>query len=412
MINKAWLWCVVLFLASCQEGKQINNGDILGLWKIEVGIAEEDKKIPFFLELIEVDEQLKAAVWNGDEQIVHDSIRFNGDTLVVESPYFNSSLELTFEGNNVTGFFVDYSRKEYKMPLTGKYNLSQRFRYSGPLETKIDGKWQVVFSPNTADAYSAIGLFETDPNSMKGTFITETGDYRFLEGGFAGNQLQLSTFDGAHAFLFEASLKSDTLKGWFYSGKHWKEPFVAWKNDEPTLISPYEMTELVDAEKTVSFEFQSIDGEVVSSEDSVYANRPMLIQIMGSWCPNCMDEMLFLANNKAYIEDLGVQVVALSFERLHFEKAQIPLQKLRDHLNVFYPILYAGEAKKSEAIKSVPWLKQIKSYPTLIYVLPNKKVFKIHTGFYGPSTKSYYEVQSKEMFDDLKQLSKLSATIQ
>ena len=126
--------------------KRVNRlitATFLGCGRLRLVFAEEDKKIPFFLELIEVDEQLKAAVWNGDEQIVHDSIRFNGDTLVAESPYFNSSLELTFAGNNVTGFFVDYSRKEYKMPLTGKYNLSQRFRYSGPLETKIDGKWEV-----------------------------------------------------------------------------------------------------------------------------------------------------------------------------------------------------------------------------------------------------------------------------
>ena len=407
-----WPWIVVLFLASCQEAKQFNSADICGLWKIEVGITEADKQIPFFLEFIEVDEHLKASVWNGDEQIVHDSIHIVGDTVVVESPYFNSTLELVFEGNTVTGYFIDYSRQDYKMPLTGKYNLLQRFRHSGPLETAVDGKWQVVFSPNSEDAYNAIGLFETDNNSMKGTFITETGDYRFLEGGFAGNQLQLSTFDGAHAFLFEAALNKDTLKGWFYSGKTWKEPFVARKDEEPTLISPYQMTEMVDAEKTVSFDFQSIDGGVVSSSDSTYANRPMLIQIMGSWCPNCMDEMLFLAKNKSLIEDLGIQVVALSFERLNFEKAQKPLQKLRDHLNVFYPILYAGEAKKSEALKSVPWLKQIKSYPTLIYVLPNKQVYKIHTGFYGPSTKSYYEKQSKEMFDDLRQLSKLSATTQ
>ena len=87
------------------------------------------------------------------------------------------------------------------------------------------------FSPNTPEEYKAIGLFTTDQNSMKGTFITETGDYRFLEGGFALNELKLSTFDGAHAFLFEADLKNDTLYGEFFSGKHYSEKFIAWRND-------------------------------------------------------------------------------------------------------------------------------------------------------------------------------------
>ena len=65
-------------------------------------------------------------------------------------------------------------------------------------------------------------------------------------------------------------------------------------------------------------------------------------------------------------------------------------------------------ANKKEATKSIPWIEDIKSYPTLLFVLPNKKVFKIHTGFYGPGTKDYYRKQSSEMLDDIKQLSILS----
>lgn len=55
--------------------------------------------------------------------------------------------------------------------------------------------------------------------------MTETGDYRYLEGVVNGNQLQLSTFDGAHAFLFTGTVTDSTINGHFYSGNHWKEPF-------------------------------------------------------------------------------------------------------------------------------------------------------------------------------------------
>ncbi|MFT5512595.1 MAG: thiol-disulfide isomerase/thioredoxin [Bacteroidia bacterium] len=406
-----WLWLVIVTCSACGGNTSFQNSNILGLWKMELAADDDSTSIPFFIEFIEIDSVLKAAIWNGEEQIIHESIQFKQDSLWIESPFFNSTLVIGFNKNVAGGYWVDYSRESYRMPLIGKYNLSQRFRFQGPLENTIDGKWQVTFSPNTEDAYSAIGLFETDDNSMKGTFITETGDYRFLEGGFATSQLKLSTFDGSHAFLFEADLLNDTLRGQFYSGKHWNEPFIAWRNKNPVLTDPYQMTTLVDQSKPISFAFKDMEGNLVTSEDSVYHEKPMLVQIIGSWCPNCMDELAFLVQNQTAIKELGIEIVGLSFERLEYNEATGPLKKLKKNLGIEYPILYGGKANKKDAAKEIPWIKDIKSYPTLLFVLPNKKVFKIHTGFYGPGTKEYYIQQSSELLDDMKQLSKLSNAI-
>lgn len=397
-------WCI----CSCTKKEPLKYSDIKGLWKLELNIGSDEKTIPFFLEIIEINNQVKAAVWNGDEKIQHDHVTLRNDSVFIESPYFNSTLTLLFNRNLVSGIWQDKSREEYVMTVTGKYNLTQRFKFDGPLETNVDGKWEVRFSPNTPEEYKAIGLFTTDQNSMKGTFITETGDYRFLEGGFALNELKLSTFDGAHAFLFEADLKNDTLYGEFFSGKHYSEKFIAWRNDSAALMSPYKMTELVDPTQPISFSFKDLNGKVVSIDDSTYLNKPMLVQLSGSWCPNCMDESAFLVENKAFIAEKGVEVVALSFERLPYDDAVKPLLKLKESLGIEYPVLYAGMAKKLEATKEIPWLKEIKSYPTLLFVMPNKQVFKFHTGFYGPGTGPYYKKQSSELLDDITLLAKMS----
>ncbi|MFT5723071.1 MAG: thiol-disulfide isomerase/thioredoxin [Bacteroidia bacterium] len=410
MNYKAILFLFISFGLSCNKKEPLQSRDIIGLWKIELDIDQE-RTIPFFLEIIDQQGKMSCAIWNGNEKIEHKTVDICQDSLIVNSPYFNSTMYMRFNKNVVTGHWVDHSREAYKMPLHGKYNLSQRFKFKGLLEHKIDGKWAVKFSPDTEDAYDAIGLFSTDSNSMKGTFITETGDYRYLEGGFATNELKLSTFDGAHAFLFEAELSNDTLRGWFYSGKNWKEPFIAWRNDSATLINPYDMTELVDKSKPISFAFKDLDGNIVSLEDSVYQDKPVLVQIMGSWCPNCMDESAFLAKNAGYIKENDVEIIALSFERLDYESALKPLQKIKNNLGLNYLILYAGHANKKEATLAIPWLKEIKSYPTLLYVLPDKRVFKIHTGFYGPGTGNYFDIQSKEMLEDIKNLGDLSKAI-
>ena len=112
-------------------------------------------------------------------------------------------------------------------------------------------------------------------------------------------------------------------------------------------MSPYKMTELVDPTQPISFSFKDLNGKVVSIDDSTYLNKPMLVQLSGSWCPNCMDESAFLVENKAFIAEKGVEVVALSFERLPYDDAVKPLLKLKESLGIEYPVLYAGMAKKT-----------------------------------------------------------------
>jgi hypothetical protein len=56
---------------------------------------------------------------------------------------------------------------------------------------------------------------------VNGTFLTETGDYRYLEGMMHNGKLYLSCFDGSHAFLFIAENNgTEITKGDFYSGLH------------------------------------------------------------------------------------------------------------------------------------------------------------------------------------------------
>lgn len=397
---------MVLTLFGC--GKDQQQEDPVGLWRIELQLEEEDKQIPFFLEIIPQGDSLVAAVWNGKETIVHNDVNVLGDSIRINSPYFNSALMLRQKENKLTGYWQDFSRDNYRIPLVGKYNLTQRFQFGGLLNEDADGKWEVRFSPGTEDEYKAIGLFETEENSMIGTFVTETGDYRFLEGGFGGETLKLSTFDGSHAFLFEANMVGDTLHGWFYSGTHWKEPFVAWRNDSVRLADPYTMTALKDPKMPIDFTLKDLDGSQVSLSDPKFTGKPVLLQIMGSWCPNCMDEAVFLSSHREWLEENGVEVVALSFERLPFEQARDPLLKLKENLGMDYPVLYAGKVGKQGVAEALPWLEGVKSYPTLVYVLPDRRVFRIHTGFYGPGTGGYFEKQSSEMLDDITKLVELS----
>src|SRR5581483_4586713 len=103
-----------------------------------------------------------------------------------------------------------------------------------------------TFSPGTKDSSKAIGVFKQKQQIVTGTFLTETGDYRYLDGVADGNELYLSCFDGAHAFLFKGTIDAKNfVTGTFYSGMHWEEKWVAKRNEKFELRDPFSLSKVV-----------------------------------------------------------------------------------------------------------------------------------------------------------------------
>lgn len=116
------------------------------------------------------------------------------------------------------------------------------------------------------------------------------------------------------------------------------------------------------------------------------------MQILGSWCPNCIDETAFLSD--FYNKQKGeVEVIGLAYERTRdFEKSKASLKGMLNRFNVKYPILITGyTADDGEPSKSLPMLNHIMAFPTTIILDKKGKVRKIHTGFSGPGSGRYYE---------------------
>lgn len=266
----------------------------------------------------------------------------------------------------------------------------------------IEGSWETVFSPKSEnDKYIAKGVFKQYANKVIGTFLTTTGDYRYLEGVLNNNQLQLSTFDGAHAFLFTAEVNDSTMTGMFYSGNHWKEPFVAKRNDNYQLPDANALTYLKEGYESVEFSFPDENGSIVTLNDDRFIGKVVLIQIMGTWCPNCLDESKFYAEYYKAKTNKDLEIVALAFEYVKTEeKAFNNIKRLKDGIGITYPILLAqyGSTSKVKAQEKLPMLNHVLSYPTTIFIDKKGVVRKIHTGFNGPATGGKY-IEFKEDFN-------------
>lgn len=380
----------LLFFANyLAQGAEIRTGIWRGTLKLN-----DSTELPFNFQI----KALSLEIINGDERIVVDEIQFKDqDSVIIKMPVFDSEFRVRMTGDSVmTGNWVNYARKNKNIiPFAATQGISSRF-ISKPTDyikaIDLSKNWEVTFSPNSADASKAVGVF-VQKEVILGTFLTETGDYRFLEGqqGFY-DKIQLSCFDGSHAFLFTGTVKGDSIvDGHFYSGSHWHEPWVAVRNDKFKLRDPDSLTYLKSGYTKLEFSFKDLNGKTVSLNDEKYKNKVVIVQLMGTWCPNCMDETKYFASVYNKYHEQGLEIIALAFERTDdFTKAVNNIQRSKNRFKAEYDFLITGKTGAQQASEALPMLNKVMAFPTTIYIDKKGVVRKIYTGFNGPATGDEY----------------------
>ena len=397
--------CLILILSCSDQAqshaylsgdeKQCNFLIPQGQWLGKLS-NNENKKIPFNFEV----KKDSIFIINSAERI-GARISIYKDSLRVKIPVFDSELRFIKTKAGLMGYWHNNTKTNQKLPFNAflnqkgeknRFNVGKSNTYS-----LFSGNWETTFSKGTKNEYKSLAIFYQEGEFATGTFITETGDYRYLQGNVCNDSIFLSCFDGAHAFLFEGSLIDNVIHGVFYSGLQWSEPWVSFKNDSFALANPYLLTQQV-ARERLEFTFPNIDGGNFSYPNKSLHNKVVIIQIFGSWCPNCVDETKFLAGLYNRYQYRGLEIIGLAFEspkKLSDKIARV--KDLKSHTGSKYEFLIAGSASKKEAKNVLPWLNEVSSFPTTIFVDKKGGVRKIHTGFYGPGTGEHYVKYTAEV---------------
>ncbi|WP_339653769.1 TlpA disulfide reductase family protein [uncultured Maribacter sp.] len=394
------LLIIFMLLVSCEEK---NRNPILkeGVWRVELDVMDF-QVLPFNLRVNKKkNSSYTMQIINAEEVIEIDEIVTNGDSIIIKTPVFEGYLAGTFTDKEIKGQFIKESLDRI-VPFKAIYGIEDRFDSETKKNNKdVSGIWETYFSPHSNEEYIGKGIFLQNKNRVTGTFRTTTGDYRYLDGIMDGDSLKLSAFDGAHAFLFTAKVTDSSMTGIFYSGNHFKEPFVSIRNDGYELPDPDSLTFINEGYDRLAFTFPESNGNMVSLNDDEYQNKVVIVQLMGTWCPNCLDESKFLVN---YLnENENLKVIGLAFESAKTkEKAFKGIERLKDRIGLTYPILLAqfGSVDKVEAQQKLPMLNHVLSFPTTIFIDKKGKVRKIHTGFNGPATGDKF-IEFKKNFNQL-----------
>lgn len=362
-------------------------------------------ELPFGLEVARDGGRHALYLENGTERLKVPEVAIEGDTLTARMPGFENHLTAKIDGSRLTGTLVLVKRggKEQRVPFAARHGVDYRFFDSAAAErADLSGRWAVTFAGEPGDAPSpGVAEFRQEKDIVTGTILTPTGDHRYLAGQVRGNELYLSTFDGAHAYLYVARLTpGGELRGTFWSGLAWREDFVAKRNEAASLDAAPATAMRRDAAR-LEFTFPDLDGKPVSLSDARFAGKVVVIALSGSWCPNCRDEAAFLEPWYERNRARGLEVLSLQFEHFgDFARAAEAVRLFREDLGISYPTLIAGVSDKDEASKKLPQLDHIYAFPTTIFVDRAGSVRHIHTGFAGPATGAHYE-KLVEDFDSL-----------
>jgi thiol-disulfide isomerase/thioredoxin len=365
--------------------------------------------LPFGLELAQENGKPVAFLLNGAERVRVDDATVAGTHLELKMPGYGNTIVADATPQGLSGDAVMLRRhgQRVQIPFVATFGRTERFpEGAAPSPAGVGGRWAVTFTSRDGAIEPAVAEFQQDGAKVSGTFLTPTGDHRFLEGRLSGDELLLSRFDGGSAFLYRARLTPEgTLSGNWWSGSWSVTDWTATRDENATLGENAPASTLKNPDALLAFTFPDLDGKPVSLDDRRFAGKVVIVSLGGSWCPNCHDEAKFL---QPYYRDLkaqGLEVVYLQFEHFDtFAEAVAENRRFVKQFGIEWPVLIAGISDKDDVLTKLPQLEKMVAYPTALFVDRKGKVRRIHTGFSGPATGAHYEEWRQEFETLVKQL--------
>jgi peroxiredoxin len=366
------------------------QGPVTGPWRGE--IDHIGGKLPF--NFLVKNNKLDIRMQNGSEIANLGDAYFRGDSLVIPFELYDSELVGTLKnGKSLEGFWQKKRNGKmlYRIPFQAQAGSTARFTPTKPASIQVSGKYSADFWSDETNHSPGVMILNQQGSKVTGTVLKTSGDYRFLQGNISGDSLLLSYFDGSGIMQFRSKLIGNQIEGQFFSGLAGKRNFKAIKDDQASLPDLKKLTFLKPGFDRINFSLPTPAGKTISLQDERYKNKVVVIELMGSWCPNCLDESRFLAPYYKKMKDQGVEVIGLAFEYSPELSISGPkIENFKKRIGVDYEILFAGQPNDETIAQVLPMLHKINGYPTTFILDKSGKVREIHTGFSGPGTGVYY----------------------
>lgn len=394
----AALFLAIVPVALAQS--QSKPESIAGTW--DATIKTNTSEIPFKFELAGAGSNVTGSFFNGEDKLSSTSGSFTNGALSLSWDYYGSKLEATVKDGVLDGTYSGAGRR--KNPVA----FHARRAAAGAPDTaiaapQVAGVWEI---PARSSKGESTWRFIVTQSGSKVTaaVLRIDGDTGAFTGSYQGDKFVLSHFDGARSGLMEIKPQADGTLAVLDEGN----PVIAIRPEvarakglpEPTDATKH--TGVKDPNAGFPFRFPDLTGKVVSSTDDRFKHKVVLVNITGSWCPNCHDEAPFLASLYKKYKDQGLEIVALSFEEADQLKDPVRLRAFIKKYGIEYTVLLGGEPNEANTKleQAVNW----NSWPTTFFVGRDGHVHGVHAGFPSNGSGELYKEAKQEFTAQVEQL--------
>jgi thiol-disulfide isomerase/thioredoxin len=390
---------------------QTKTAPPVGVWHgVIQGKAGE---VHFIVDLQEKGSALQATLVNGTDRQPFSSATYDNGVLTLRMDYYDGQLTLRLvspekmegEWSRQTSkgmVHIPVSLDPHQTPVANK-------PWTGP---SLTGDWIFTWPDEKGAEATTLAHFDqaskadADANvAVTGIIEPVSGDTGLLHGiVFSANGIthfHLSRFDGIHTMALDGDLQADgTLKGQ-EGGIVALEPFTAERRKGNTTADPSTLAETLTKVKDPQqpFRFSGIDASARTLDQSSpeFAGKPLIVDIFGTWCPNCHDEAPVLEKLYQKYHDQGLQIVGLAYEYTDDTPRNLKqIEIYRAKFGITFPLLLTGTTDPGQIAKTLPQLEGFGAFPTSIFIDRSGHVHAILAGFTGPSTgEKYQEVQQR-----------------
>ena len=402
------LVCCFLFLfASCQRKRDIST--LPGIWNGTIYLKNHDE-VPIKLELKVEGQSVIASFLNGDERVTSTSGSFDGVNLRLKFDFYDAELEAGFARRELIGTITRTWHQTKLVRELKMWKGGEPMIVPAAAEGKdVSGEWEMKVGEGEQQKIWRAVLQQKDA-VLTGTILTPSGDWGTMTGQFGYGNLLLTRFDVINAHLFRAHLNEQgQLEGMVDLGQGDAPRKVLATRISTSTPLATQNTRVQNPAEPFKFSGLDLTGKPITSGDPRFKNKVVLIEITGTWCPNCYDEAPLLKDLSARYQSQGLEVIGLSFEYTGDTKRDLEQVKIFNQKHgISYLMLLGGSTENDDVAKKLPQLVGFGAYPTTIFIGRDGRVKKIHAGFDGPVTGERHTRLKAEFEETVKELVKNS----
>jgi thiol-disulfide isomerase/thioredoxin len=372
---------------------------LAGLWDATVVVNKLE--IPFRFEISGQGSAIKGSFFNGDEKVTSTSGSFDGGALTLNFDEYGTKLVATLKEGRLEG---EYNRGTRGAPLPFQ---AKRFAPAPAGDTNIPqiaGLWNIQVQSSKGEQAWQLIVRQSGPE-VSAAILRVDGDTGMLTGSYRGGKFVLSHFSGARPLLLELTPAAD---GTLAVVQNRDNPLQALRAEQarakglPQPSDPSRFTSVKDPTEPLRFSFPDLNGRTVSNADEKFRGKVVIVNIGGSWCPNCHDEAPFLAELYKKYRSQGLEVVLLSFEEAEQLKNPVRLRAFIKRYGIDYTVLLPGEPK--ELADKMPQGVNLSSFPTSFILGRDGRVRSVHAGFPGAASGDFHKQAKAEITETVERL--------